>query len=148
MLSGVLHAPHTVSHQQLWEWAGGVRSWSQILSGKYPPLSLGVHPGMNVGSTQKMKISVFLINWWRGAPDQSPTCILLQCAGLVLLTLLNRLQSPLSSALSYNCRVSCGLELLCSKVWGFLLAFFFPFYTRISDCFCLASAHRIGVDRW
>lgn len=50
---------------------------------------------------------------------QASACFLLQYAGLGLIKLLNRLQSPLSSPLSYNCRISCGLELVCSRVGFF-----------------------------
>jgi len=103
---------------------------------------------MNVGSTQKIRISVFLMRL-QGAHDQASTCALLQYVGLRLIKLLNRLQSLLSAPLSYNCRISCGLELVCGVLgWEFFLFAFFPFYTTISYFLGLSSACRIDLLLW
>lgn len=141
----VLSVLPPVSSHWLWERAGQVRS-----SGSIREISMFIFrsPSQNECGFNPKDEDFSLSDEVVGAVDQGSTCILFQYAGLRLIKLLNRLQSPLSSPLRYGCRISYGLELVCSKVGLFWLAFFYFFYTRMSPFLALASAHGISLLLW
>lgn len=117
-----------VSSQWLWEQAGQVRSFSES-SGSIREISVCLQgsTSQNACGINSKDEDFSLSDEVGGTLSQASMCILLQYAGLRLMKLLNWLQSLLSSPLSYNCRISCGLELVCSRVGFFLVGFFFLF---------------------